>query len=141
MITDCQLSPHVPSAYSLIVGESHAFESLWVAHLILLTSLIARSFSKPWAKDRSSLILASVGTQGLEQRSEANISLRNKMARKCGGGDCNNDAGTLQCPTCQKQGQDSFFCSQECFKRNWVCESPCSGPRLGRTKTRKRRPL
>jgi len=39
--------------------------------------------------------------------------------RQCEGADCSNDAGTLQCPTCQRQGKDSFFCSQECFKRNW----------------------
>jgi hypothetical protein len=41
--------------------------------------------------------------------------------RKCLGADCSNDAGTLHCPTCLKQGvKDSFFCSQDCFKRNWV---------------------
>ncbi|CAK7566378.1 MAG: Methionine aminopeptidase 1 [Sporothrix epigloea] len=41
--------------------------------------------------------------------------------RPCAGGDCSNDAGTLQCPTCLKLGmKDSFFCSQECFGRNWV---------------------
>ncbi|CAH0023300.1 unnamed protein product [Clonostachys rhizophaga] len=40
--------------------------------------------------------------------------------RKCLGADCSNDAGTLHCPTCLKQGvKDSFFCSQDCFKRNW----------------------
>ncbi|KAG8158645.1 hypothetical protein KVR01_011767 [Diaporthe batatas] len=41
-------------------------------------------------------------------------------ARKCLGADCENDAGNLQCPTCLKTGvQDSYFCSQDCFKRNW----------------------
>ncbi|KAK3326648.1 peptidase M24, structural domain-containing protein [Apodospora peruviana] len=39
--------------------------------------------------------------------------------RKCSGGDCDNDAGSLQCPTCLKLGKDNFFCSQDCFKRNW----------------------
>ncbi|KUJ23909.1 putative methionine aminopeptidase [Mollisia scopiformis] len=40
--------------------------------------------------------------------------------RKCMGADCENDAGTLQCPTCLKLGmKDSYFCSQDCFKRNW----------------------
>lgn len=44
-------------------------------------------------------------------------------ARKCAGGDCDNDAGSLQCPTCLKLGvKDSYFCSQDCFKRNWVSE-------------------
>lgn len=40
--------------------------------------------------------------------------------RKCEGGDCENDAGSLQCPNCQKLGKESYFCSQDCFKRNWV---------------------
>lgn len=41
--------------------------------------------------------------------------------RKCLGADCENDAGSLQCPTCLKLGlKDSYFCSQECFKKNWV---------------------
>ncbi|KAE8378956.1 peptidase M24, structural domain-containing protein [Aspergillus bertholletiae] len=39
--------------------------------------------------------------------------------RKCMGVDCDKVAGTLQCPTCLKQGTDSFFCSQDCFKRSW----------------------
>ncbi|SPO02177.1 probable methionine aminopeptidase, type I [Cephalotrichum gorgonifer] len=39
---------------------------------------------------------------------------------KCLGADCENDAGSLQCPTCLKLDMhDSYFCSQECFKRNW----------------------
>lgn len=41
--------------------------------------------------------------------------------RKCRSPDCENDAGTLQCPTCLKLGiKDSIFCSQDCFKKNWV---------------------
>ncbi|KAL0934754.1 methionine aminopeptidase [Colletotrichum truncatum] len=40
--------------------------------------------------------------------------------KKCLGVDCPNDAGSLQCPTCLKLGiKDSFFCSQDCFKKNW----------------------
>ncbi|KAK5632783.1 hypothetical protein RRF57_008497 [Xylaria bambusicola] len=39
---------------------------------------------------------------------------------KCQGVDCEEDAGALQCPTCLKLGKDSFFCSQDCFKRNWA---------------------
>ncbi|KAF7117888.1 hypothetical protein CNMCM5793_007219 [Aspergillus hiratsukae] len=39
--------------------------------------------------------------------------------RKCIGVDCENNAGSLQCPTCLKMGTDSFFCSQDCFKRSW----------------------
>ncbi len=47
--------------------------------------------------------------------------------RLCAGADCDKDAGTLQCPTCLKLGmKDSYFCSQECFGRNWVCSpAPC----------------
>ena len=41
--------------------------------------------------------------------------------RKCVGVDCPNDAGALQCPTCLKMNKESFFCSQDCFKRSWVC--------------------
>lgn len=41
--------------------------------------------------------------------------------KKCAGADCSNEAGTLQCPTCLKLGvKGSFFCAQDCFKRNWV---------------------
>jgi methionyl aminopeptidase len=40
--------------------------------------------------------------------------------RKCAGKDCENDASALQCPNCQKLGKEHFFCSQDCFKRNWV---------------------
>ncbi|KAK8103513.1 methionine aminopeptidase 1 [Apiospora kogelbergensis] len=40
--------------------------------------------------------------------------------KKCLGTDCENDAGALQCPTCLKLGiKGSFFCSQDCFKKNW----------------------
>ncbi|KAF3917913.1 hypothetical protein ABW20_dc0108829 [Dactylellina cionopaga] len=39
---------------------------------------------------------------------------------KCKGVECTNPAGTLQCPTCLKLGiKNSFFCSQDCFKRSW----------------------
>lgn len=41
--------------------------------------------------------------------------------KKCLGKDCENDAGSLQCPTCLKMEiKGSFFCSQDCFKKNWV---------------------
>jgi hypothetical protein len=41
--------------------------------------------------------------------------------KKCAGQDCPNEAGSLQCPTCLKLGiKGSFFCSQDCFKKNWV---------------------
>ncbi|ORX77518.1 methionine aminopeptidase [Basidiobolus meristosporus CBS 931.73] len=37
----------------------------------------------------------------------------------CQGIDCQNPA-KLQCPTCLKLNiEDSYFCSQECFKKNW----------------------
>ncbi|KAK4983806.1 Methionine aminopeptidase 1 [Elasticomyces elasticus] len=39
--------------------------------------------------------------------------------KQCQGADCENVASALQCPTCQKIGKESFFCSQDCFKRNW----------------------
>jgi methionyl aminopeptidase len=41
--------------------------------------------------------------------------------RKCLGVGCTHEAGSLQCPTCLKQGiNDSYFCSQQCFKNSWV---------------------
>jgi zf-MYND-like zinc finger, mRNA-binding len=40
--------------------------------------------------------------------------------RKCPGLNCDNDASTLQCPKCKEMGVESFFCSQDCFKRSWV---------------------
>ncbi|KAF2666932.1 methionine aminopeptidase 1 [Microthyrium microscopicum] len=42
-----------------------------------------------------------------------------EVKRKCAGSDCDQDAQSLQCPTCQKLGKSSFFCGQDCFKRNW----------------------
>ncbi|KAL4968681.1 putative methionine aminopeptidase, type I [Aspergillus stella-maris] len=40
--------------------------------------------------------------------------------RKCSSADCDNNAGDLQCPTCLKLGiKESYFCAQDCFKRNW----------------------
>ncbi|KAK7961678.1 Methionine aminopeptidase 1 [Apiospora aurea] len=43
-----------------------------------------------------------------------------RKKKKCLGTDCENDAGALQCPTCLKLGiKGSFFCSQDCFKKNW----------------------
>lgn len=48
--------------------------------------------------------------------------------RKCLGADCENDASSLQCPTCQKMGKESFFCSQDCFKKNWVLRKNLAPP-------------
>ncbi|KAK7953360.1 methionine aminopeptidase- type I [Apiospora saccharicola] len=41
--------------------------------------------------------------------------------KRCSGVDCDKEAGSLQCPTCLNQDiQGSYFCSQDCFKRNWA---------------------
>jgi methionyl aminopeptidase len=41
--------------------------------------------------------------------------------KKCLGVDCENEASSLQCPKCLSLGiKDSYFCSQDCFKKNWV---------------------
>lgn len=41
--------------------------------------------------------------------------------RKCLGVDCENEASSLQCPKCLSLGiKDSYFCSQDCFKKNWA---------------------
>ncbi|KAI4230024.1 MAG: hypothetical protein L6R36_000403 [Xanthoria steineri] len=40
--------------------------------------------------------------------------------KRCLGADCENDAEALQCPSCLKIGiTGSYFCSQNCFKKNW----------------------
>jgi methionyl aminopeptidase len=40
--------------------------------------------------------------------------------QQCQGAGCTKEA-KLQCPTCLKQNiSGSFFCSQVCFKENWV---------------------
>jgi len=38
----------------------------------------------------------------------------------CSGLNCYQNAPTLRCPTCVKKGIDAFFCSQDCFKKNWA---------------------
>lgn len=43
-----------------------------------------------------------------------------ELPRKCPGLECENDASTLQCPKCKEMSVDTFFCSQDCFKRSWV---------------------
>ncbi|WPH05126.1 Putative methionine aminopeptidase, type I [Acrodontium crateriforme] len=44
----------------------------------------------------------------------------NQAMKVCLGTDCENEAGALECPTCLKNGiQGSYFCSQDCFKKNW----------------------
>ncbi|KAF2452367.1 methionine aminopeptidase 1 [Lineolata rhizophorae] len=48
------------------------------------------------------------------------MATEGSVTRKCLGVDCDNDAKDLQCPTCQKLGKESYFCSQDCFKRNWA---------------------
>ncbi|KAI9841591.1 MAG: Methionine aminopeptidase 1 [Sclerophora amabilis] len=39
--------------------------------------------------------------------------------RRCIGVECQNPAGDLQCPSCLKVGKESYFCSQDCFKKSW----------------------
>ncbi|OCK82525.1 methionine aminopeptidase 1A [Lepidopterella palustris CBS 459.81] len=47
------------------------------------------------------------------------MTVHDTTPRKCLGKDCGKDASALQCPNCQKIGKESYFCSQDCFKRNW----------------------
>lgn len=43
---------------------------------------------------------------------------------RCSGVGCSNSATKLKCPTCIKKAlPDAFFCSQECFKKNWPIHS------------------
>ncbi|OIW27376.1 methionine aminopeptidase 1 [Coniochaeta ligniaria NRRL 30616] len=56
--------------------------------------------------------------------------------RKCAGADCDKEAGSLQCPTCLKLGlKDSFFCSQDCFVRNWSTHKTVHNAAQGNTRT------
>lgn len=56
-------------------------------------------------------------TPGLTEMAEVLVPSK----KRCLGADCEKDAGALQCPTCLKIGmKDSFFCSQDCFKKSWV---------------------
>lgn len=49
--------------------------------------------------------------------------------RKCLGVGCENEATSLQCPKCLSLGiKDSYFCSQDCFKKNWVRREPLAPP-------------
>lgn len=42
------------------------------------------------------------------------------MTEICTGADCGKVASTaLKCPTCLKSNINSYFCGQDCFKRNW----------------------
>ena len=41
------------------------------------------------------------------------------MLTKCAGLNCPNTA-SLQCPKCKELGYKTYFCSQECFKKNWA---------------------
>ena len=50
---------------------------------------------------------------------QSKATAESSVARKCAG--CDKPAGSLQCPKClQLNILDSFFCDQDCFKRNWV---------------------
>ncbi|KAH0537182.1 hypothetical protein FGG08_006007 [Glutinoglossum americanum] len=49
----------------------------------------------------------------------ATTEVTESKQRKCIGVDCQNDAGSLRCPTCLKLGKESFFCAQDCFKKSW----------------------
>ena len=55
-----------------------------------------------------------------DNRSRKMADAERPKKRKCDGADCDNDAEALRCPNCHKLGKESYFCSQECFKRNWV---------------------
>ena len=43
------------------------------------------------------------------------------MVIKCASPGCDNTAtGNLACPNCKKLGIDNYFCTQECFKKNYA---------------------
>lgn len=43
------------------------------------------------------------------------------MVITCASPGCENTVtGNLACPTCKKYDMDNYFCSQDCFKKNWA---------------------
>lgn len=74
----------------------------------------------------------AIASRRKDPYSNADMAEEPPSKRKCLGADCNNDAGSLQCPKCLTLGiKDSFFCSQDCFKKNWVsAPSRASGERI-----------
>jgi hypothetical protein len=66
--------------------------------------------------------LESIPSASLIDRTPPNIMTEEPpKKRKCLGADCENEASSLQCPKCLALGiKESYFCSQECFKKNWV---------------------
>ncbi|KAI5287701.1 Methionine aminopeptidase 1 [Ascosphaera aggregata] len=38
---------------------------------------------------------------------------------RCSGVECQSEASALKCPNCMKLGMESYFCSQDCFKKSW----------------------
>lgn len=71
------------------------------------------------AAQHRAVVAWSYHTQGFV-RATASMAADGASKRRCIGVDCENDAGSLQCPTCLKIGKESYFCSQDCFKRSWV---------------------
>lgn len=118
-------------------ADKHRHWSLWAA--VHFSRGFRISSTRHWEEETSTISTASQPHQELSPTTAYRFSLYHSTfsslfilpssatmgeaipARKCTGDDCNNDAGSLQCPTCMKLGvKDSFFCAQDCFKRNWV---------------------
>jgi len=56
---------------------------------------------------------------------EQSTSQEAELVHSCAGTDCSEPA-KLQCPTCVKfSGPPTYFCNQDCFKKNWAVHSRC----------------
>ena len=98
--------------------QNHNIQAISTS-LNLFTSILFVRSKPPWGRnDRKRLTMAGIDTETSQ--------------RKCLGADCENDARSLPCPTCQKLGKPSYFCSQDCFKRNWVSLRALVPVNLGR---------
>lgn len=93
-------------------------KSLQESHIHYTPARLERIRERPGIINTWSTSLRSTSSYNATSRKMASEP---PAKRKCLGVDCNEEAGTLQCPTCLKVDiKDSFFCSQDCFKRSWV---------------------
>lgn len=103
---------HVTTS-SLHLHDSYFFASL-ISYFLPFFSYLTQFFS-------FACVRLSLRRSHLETTPSPTDMAISPMGRQCSGGDCSNTVGSLQCPTCLKLSiEGSYFCSQHCFKKNWV---------------------
>ena len=116
------LAGRSPLADSLLRDIRTIFQgSLHLNLRIGFDSLSSYSSSVEFAKGLVSSLSIGAGLSScILGRTTAKMADDTAPKRRCIGLGCQHDAGSLQCPTCLKLGKESYFCSQDCFKRSWV---------------------